>query len=125
MMGSMDFWIIGSSVTLGAQGVLNQALFPFPAFLLSLWSFRPVRETIKKPNEFAKIQVNPTKSDQIKPLFLFQLLTPEFWLLNSGGHGSRGRHVLSGWVTLYAHRMGDIFQGICLGKQRVRKVNGG
>ena len=32
----------------------------------------------EKPNEFAKIQVNPTKSDQIKPLFLFQLLTPKF-----------------------------------------------
>jgi hypothetical protein len=81
----MDFWIIGSSVTLVAQGVWNQVLLPFPAFLLSSWSFRPVRETIKKPNEFAKIQVNPTKSDQIKPLFLFQLLTPKFWLLNSGG----------------------------------------
>ena len=41
MMGSMDFWIIGSSVTLVAQGVWNQVLLPFPAFLLSLWSFWP------------------------------------------------------------------------------------
>src|SRR5580698_1620331 len=49
---------------------------------LSIKSGQP--QTIKKPNEFAKIQVNPTKSDQIKPLFLFQLLTPKFHLLPSG-----------------------------------------
>ena len=66
MMGSMDFWIIGSSVTLVAQGVWNQVLLPFPAFLLSLWSFRTVREIIEKLNEFAKTQVNPTKSNQFK-----------------------------------------------------------
>ena len=63
MMGSMDFGIIGSSVTLVAHGVWNPVLLPFPAFLLSLWSFRPVQEIIEKPNEFVKIQVNPTKSN--------------------------------------------------------------
>src|ERR1700679_316018 len=60
-----------TSSFLVAHGVWNQVLLPFPAFLLSLWSFRPVREIIEKPNESAKIQVNPTKSNQIKPLFLF------------------------------------------------------
>jgi transposase-like protein len=34
-------------VILGAHGVWNQVLLPFPAFLLSLWSFRSVREIIK------------------------------------------------------------------------------
>jgi hypothetical protein len=83
MMGSMDFWIIGSSVTLVvAQGVWNPELLPscFP-----YGHSGPCEKPSKNPNEFAKIQVNPTKSDQIKPLFLFQLLTPKFWLLNSGG----------------------------------------
>ena len=55
-----------TSSFLVAQGVWNQVLLPFPAFLLSLWSFRPVREIIEKPNEFAKTQVNPTKSNQFK-----------------------------------------------------------
>jgi hypothetical protein len=52
--------------------------------LLSLWSFRPVREIIEK---FAKIQVNPIKSDQIKPLFfpssICHLPSPNFQLLNN------------------------------------------
>src|ERR1700733_1573739 len=30
------------------------------------------RKICKKPNEFAKIQVNPTKSNQIRPLFLWE-----------------------------------------------------
>ena len=34
----------------GGAGSLESGAF---AFLLSLWSFRPVRETIKKPNEWA------------------------------------------------------------------------
>ena len=38
----------------------------------------------EKPNEFTKIQVNPTKSDQIKPLFFIptsnsQILASEQW----------------------------------------------
>jgi hypothetical protein len=61
------------------QWVQRHAGLPFPAFLLSLWPFRPLdpalgrpfppfggggsRKLCEKPNEFAKIQVNPTKSD--------------------------------------------------------------
>ncbi len=84
-----------TSSYLVAHGVGNQVLLPFPAFLLSLWSFWPGRKICKKPNEIAKIQVNPTKSNQIRPLFLWdsrderegceggnsQLLSPKFWLL--------------------------------------------
>jgi hypothetical protein len=34
-----------TSSFLVAQGVWNQVLLPFPAFLLSLWSFWPVRKS--------------------------------------------------------------------------------
>jgi len=44
------------------------------AFLMVIPAYAKI---CKKPNEFAKIQVNPTKSNQIQPLFLFQLLTPD------------------------------------------------
>jgi hypothetical protein len=37
-----------TSSFLVANGVWNQVLLPFPAFLLSLWSFRLVREIIGK-----------------------------------------------------------------------------
>jgi hypothetical protein len=45
LAGVSDDEMIGSSVTLVAHGIWNQALLPFPAFLLSLWSFRPGRKT--------------------------------------------------------------------------------
>src|ERR1700679_424753 len=61
-----------TSSFLVAQGVWNQVLLPFPAFLLTLWSFRLVREIIEKPNEIEKIQVNPTKSN----LFFIPVLKP-------------------------------------------------
>jgi len=44
------------------------------AFLMVIPAYAKICE---KPNEFAKIQVNPTKSNQIQPHFLFQLLTPD------------------------------------------------
>jgi hypothetical protein len=53
------------------------ALSCFPAFLMVIPAWAKI---CKNSNEFAKIQVNPTKSNQIRPLFLFQLLTPKFWL---------------------------------------------
>ena len=70
--GFLDKWVLLSIID-------RHAGLPFPAFLLSLWSFRPLdpalgrpfppfggggsRKLCEKPNEFAKIQVNPTKSD--------------------------------------------------------------
>jgi hypothetical protein len=68
-----------TSSFLVAHGVWNQVLLPFPAFLLSLWSFRPVRE---KP----QIQA---KSHQIKvnPLFFIPTPNPKFWPLNNLVHG--------------------------------------
>jgi hypothetical protein len=47
--------------------------------------------------------------------------------------GSTGGHVLTAWVTLYPHligntfphRMGDTSGAICLGKQLVKKNSGG
>jgi len=39
------------------------------AFLIVIPAWAKICEN---PNEFAKIQVNPTKSDQIKPLFLWE-----------------------------------------------------
>ena len=60
------------------QWVQRHAGLPFPAFLLSLWSFRPLdpalgrpfppfggggsRKLCKKPNEFDKIMVNRAKN---------------------------------------------------------------
>jgi hypothetical protein len=60
--GFLDQWVqrdAGPNCE-GQGGVWNQVqvLLPFPAFLLSLWSFRPVREKPRNPNEFDKIKVN-------------------------------------------------------------------
>ena len=84
--GFLDQWVLLSIID-------RHAGLPYPAFLLSLWSFRPLDPALgrpfppfggggsrklcekpnefdkimmnraKNPNEFAKIQVNPTKSD--------------------------------------------------------------
>jgi hypothetical protein len=51
------------------------------AFLIVIPAWAKIRE---KTNEFAKIQVNPTKSNLF---FLFQLLSPKFQLLNNRVHG--------------------------------------
>jgi hypothetical protein len=60
------------------------------AFLMVIPAWAKIR---KKPNEFAKIQVNPTKSNQIRPLFygiramnakVAKEETPSPYLLNSG-----------------------------------------
>jgi hypothetical protein len=71
-----------------AHEVWNQVLLPFPAFLLSLWSFRPVREKPRNPAKSNLITPNQSKSNLF---FLFQLLTPKFWLLNSGVPGVNHR----------------------------------
>jgi hypothetical protein len=61
-------------------------------FVVSRWGEAQSSETLREGGKPKK----PAKSHQIKPLFLFQLLTPKFWLLNSGVQ----RH--AGWLVKFA-----------------------
>ena len=74
-------------MTLVAQGVWNPVLLPscFP-----YGHSGPCEKPSKKPNEFAKIQVNPTKSDQIKPLFFIPTPNSKILASEQWAHGSRG-----------------------------------
>ena len=70
MMGSMDFWIIGATASIiDRHAGLESGAFARSCLLAFLMVIPAWVKICEKPNEFAKIQVNPTKSDQIKPLF--------------------------------------------------------
>jgi hypothetical protein len=97
-MGSMDFWIIGSSVTL----VWNQVLLPFPACLLSLSSFRPLDSALGRPfhpfgggERVVNRAKNPMKSQRSKEIRLNQTKSDLFFypvMLTPESFGLR-RHV--------------------------------
>ena len=80
--GFLDKWVPGADHRLmsiiGRHAGLESDAFARSCLLAFLMVIPAWVKICEKPNEFAKIQVNPTKSDQIKPLFLFQLLTPKF-----------------------------------------------
>jgi hypothetical protein len=64
MMGSMDFWINGSLVPIiDRHAGLESGAFALSCLLAFLMVIPAWVKICGKPNEFAKIQVNPTKSD--------------------------------------------------------------
>jgi hypothetical protein len=75
---ALDGGINGSMASIiDCHAGLESGAFAFSCLLAFLMVISDCAKICKKPNEFAKIQVNPTKSNQIQPLFLFQLLTPD------------------------------------------------
>jgi hypothetical protein len=69
--GFLDHWVLVSIIDrhAGGAGSLESGAFALSCLLAFLMVIPAWAKICKNSNEFAKIQVNPTKSNQIQPLF--------------------------------------------------------